>query len=42
MQCPIYIELSSQQKENFDQNTELTYIQKAPQKATDPAERVEE
>ena len=34
MQCPIYTELSSEQKEIFDQNTELPYTQEAPQKAT--------
>ena len=42
MQCPMYTEFSSEQKQIFDQNTELTYIQEAPQKATELTETVEE
>lgn len=39
VQCLTYTELSIEQKEIFDQNTELTYIQEAPQKATELTER---
>ena len=38
----MYTELSSEEKEIFDQNTELTYIQEAPQKAPELLETVEE
>lgn len=42
MQCPMYTECRSEKKEIFDQNTELTYIQETPQKATELTETVEE
>lgn len=38
----MYTELSSEQKEVFDQNTELTYTQETPQKGTELTETVEE
>lgn len=42
MQCHIYTEFSSEQKEIFGQNTELIYILAASQKATELTETVEQ
>lgn len=37
----MYTELSSEEKEIFDQNTELTHTQEAPQKGTELTETME-
>lgn len=42
MQSHIYTEFSREQKEIFDQNTELIYVLAASQKATELTETVEE